>query len=200
MLLIFFQIAQPLQKCTTLWSIMAQTVDFSPSNSGMKLIGNDVSAKLRDGEQGSSYVVSHLLLALRRGLPDIRIEELLILKARLCWIAPVISSFCMYRACVMGQQRGLGVSVWHLVSCSCTWLRMWCVPIWGSRVLWRFVKEELAGISRRTGVQWHFWESSNTPGKILWSKSCSYSAAETVLRQLYWDNLSLMMNVVFWNI
>lgn len=69
---------------------MAQTVDFSPSNSSMKLIGSDMPVKLRDGEQSSSYLISHLTLTLMRGLPDDRIEELLILKA--CFVEFHLSS------------------------------------------------------------------------------------------------------------
>jgi len=64
---------------------MAQTVDFSPSNSVMKLIGSDLPVQLRDGEQSSSYI-----LALTRGLLRVKIKEFLILKA--CFVELHLSS------------------------------------------------------------------------------------------------------------
>lgn len=161
----------------------------------MKLIGSDMPVKLRDGEQSSSYLISHLILALTRGLPDIRIEELLIWRHVLlsctCHLLLLyVQGLCDGSAKRSGYQRLTSSLIpVYSNSCNCTWLRMRCVLTWGSTLkwscLWRFVKEDLARISRlRMWVHWHFGESNNTPGTNLWSKSCSYSATESVLPQL----------------
>lgn len=45
------------------WSRTAQTVDFSLSDSGMKLIGSDMPVKLRDIEHSSFYLLLYLTLS-----------------------------------------------------------------------------------------------------------------------------------------
>lgn len=49
----FFQISQQPQKCSTLWSFWAQTVNFSPGNSSVKSFGSDMTVKPRNGAQSS---------------------------------------------------------------------------------------------------------------------------------------------------
>lgn len=107
-------------------------------------------------------------------------------EAMFCWVASLISFSWMYRACVKSGGQRLTSSLFSVCSnsCNCIWLRMRCVLIWGSTwtdpvywSLWRKTWWEL-----EDWVHWHFWKSIN-PGRILWPKSCSYSAAQTVLPQ-----------------
>lgn len=142
----FFHIAQLPQKSSTLWSMMAQTVDFFPSNSSTHLIGSDMPVKLRDGEQ-THLSISRLILALTRGLSPVRIEEHWILKSCFCWVVSVISFSWMHMAWVKSGYPRLTSSLIPVYSnsCNCIWLRMACVLTWGYTLNWSclqgFVKE-----------------------------------------------------------